>query len=418
MANNRFLEQLKSNSLFIKNFTYLSLVEVINIIVPFIILPYLITTLGKSNYGLVIFAQSVIIYFTILQNFGLNTYAIKEISINSKAKNKLSSIVSNVISVKFILFFINLLLLYALTFVFPVIGENKLLFFLSMWVCFFDIIFPRWYFQGVEKMKWITYVFFISKLSSLILIFTLVESPEDYIKVPVIYAFGSLFPSIGSLFIIFKKDQLKFSIPRIESLKTTTKQSLNFFISEVSIAVFANSNKVIIGSVLGMVELAYYDLADKIITTFRNVPLTIVRDSIYPRVAKTKNLQIVVKTTKIMSVYAILVVTFIFLFAPYMIRILGGEDMATSILVLKLFSFAILTTHISNYFITVGLWSMGYEKTFRNLMVYSTVLFLCLIVVLWIGNWMNIYTLTFLPVIVDIYLIIHTYYIYKKEKLF
>lgn len=228
MANNRFLEQLKSNSLFIKNFTYLSLVEVINIIVPFIILPYLITTLGKSNYGLVIFAQSVIIYFTILQNFGLNTYAIKEISINAKAKNKLGSIVSNVISVKFILFFINLLLLYALTFVFPVIGENKLLFFLSMWVCFFDIIFPRWYFQGVEKMKWITYVFFISKLSSLILIFTLVESPEDYIKVPAIYAFGSLFPSIGSLFIIFKKDQLKFSIPRIESLKTTTKQSLNF----------------------------------------------------------------------------------------------------------------------------------------------------------------------------------------------
>lgn len=418
MFNNRLLEKIKSNSLFIKNFTYLTLVEIINIIVPFITLPYLIVTLNKENYGLVVFAQSILLYFTILQNFGLNTYAIKEISINSKNTNKLSSIVSNVILIKVVLFILNILILYSFTLIFPVMRENKLLFFLSMWVCLFDLVFPKWYFQGMEKMKWITYVFFVSKITSLLLIFALIKVPEDYIKVPVIYALGALLPGVTSMFIIFKKDKLKFTIENITSLKNTIKESVTFFISEVSIAIFANSNKVIIGSMLGMVELAYYDLADKIITTFRNVPLTIVRDSIYPRVAKTKNLSIVNKTTKIMSGYAILVVVFLFIFAPIIIDLLGGNDMKGSIIILRIFSLAIFTTHISNYYITVGLWSMGYERTFRNLMIFSTLLFLILIWLLWLLNSVNIYTLTGLPILVDLYLIIHTYYIYKKEQLF
>ena len=55
MALNNFFQLLKTNNNIFKNFTYLTLVEVINIVVPFITLPYLIVTLGKENYGLVIF---------------------------------------------------------------------------------------------------------------------------------------------------------------------------------------------------------------------------------------------------------------------------------------------------------------------------------------------------------------------------
>lgn len=418
MLINRLIDNIKSNNLFFKNFTYLSFVEIINIVVPFITLPYLITTLGRENYGLVIFAQAIIYYFLIFQNFGLNTYAIKEVSVNSKNNNKLSAIISNIIIVKSLLFLILLGLLFILTLIFPFLKENIFLLIFSLWICLFDIIFPKWYFQGIEKMKYITIVFFFSKITSLALIFIFIKKPDDYIKVPIIYALGAVIPGLISLIKIFKKDKLKFEFVSIASLAKTIKNSTTFFISEVSVAVFANSNKVIIGSVLGMVELAYYDLADKIISTFRNVPLTIVRDSIYPRVAKTKNLNIVKKTTKIMSVYAVLITIFIIIFAPFIIEILGGKEMLLSVNILRLFSVTIFTTHVSNYYITVGLWSLGYEKKFRNLMIFGTVLFLSLVVLLWALNFLNLYTLTFLPVVIDIYLIIHTYYIYKKEKLF
>ncbi|MGK0326137.1 MAG: PST family polysaccharide transporter [Polaribacter sp.] len=418
MALNKFFLLLKSNNNIFKNFTYLTLVEIINIIVPFITLPYLIITLGKENYGLVIFAQSIISYFFILQNFGLETYAIKEVSIHAGNHYKLSKIVSNVITLKIILFLFILVALYVLSEIFPFIYEYRLLFFLSLWVCLFDVIFPKWYFQGIEKMKYITYIYFVSKISSLIFIFILIKSPQDYIKVPFIYGASSLIPGVISLIIVFKKDKLKFSYSFSKDLITTFKNSFTFFISDLSVSIFANSNKVIIGSVLGMTELAYYDLADKIISAFRNVPLNIVRNTIYPQVAKTKNLKLVKLTTKIMSCYAIVVIFILYLFGPYLIEFLGGEEMTDSINILRIFSITIFTTHILNYYLTVGLWSLGYEKTFRNLMIYSTFIFLVLVLILYIFDVFSIYTLTLLPILVDIYLIINTYYIYKKEKIF
>jgi O-antigen/teichoic acid export membrane protein len=406
------------NSPFFKNLTNLSIVEFINIAVPFIILPYLLRVIGKEYYGLVIFAQAVISYFLILQNFGINTYAVKEVSLIKNNKRKLNSLVSNVFVFKIALFFFSLLLLFLLVSVFPYFKEIKLLLFLTMWICFFDVIFPKWYFQGLERMKYITYVFVVSKLGSLFLIIFFVKEPNDYILIPIIYGVSSIIAGLGSLVILFKIDRVNFLFPKISDLKILMQRSNTFFISEAAVAVFANSNKVIIGSVLGMNELAYYDLADKIVSVFKHVPLNIVRNSIYPRVVITKNMNIVKNTTLIMGAYSIIVIVFIMIFASSIVNIIGGIEMSNSSNILKLFSISIFTTHISNYYITVGLWSFGYEKVFKNLMIYSTLVFLALFVLIWQLKMINIYSMTILPIIVDVYLIFHTYYIYKQKKLF
>jgi O-antigen/teichoic acid export membrane protein len=406
------------NSPFFKNLTNLSIVEFINIAVPFIILPYLLRVIGKEYYGLVIFAQAVISYFLILQNFGINTYAVKEVSLIKNNKRKLNSLVSNVFVFKITLFFFSFLLLFLLVSVFPYFNEIKLLLFLTMWICFFDVIFPKWYFQGLERMKYITYVFVVSKLGSLFLIIFFVKEPNDYILIPIIYGVSSIIAGLGSLVILFKIDRVNFLFPKISDLKTLMQRSNTFFISEAAVAVFANSNKVIIGSFLGMNELAYYDLADKIVSVFKHVPLNIVRNSIYPRVVITKNMNIVKNTTLIMGAYSIIVIVFIMIFASSIVNIIGGIEMSNSSNILKLFSISIFTTHISNYYITIGLWSFGYEKVFKNLMIYSTLVFLALFVLIWQLKMINIYSMTILPIIVDVYLIFHTYYIYKQKKLF
>jgi O-antigen/teichoic acid export membrane protein len=406
------------NSPFFKNLTNLSIVEFINIAVPFIILPYLLRVIGKEYYGLVIFAQAVISYFLILQNFGINTYAVKEVSLIKNNKRKLNSLVSNVFVFKIALFFFSFLLLFLLVSVFPYFKEIKLLLFLTMWICFFDVIFPKWYFQGLERMKYITYVFVVSKLGSLFLIIFFVKEPNDYILIPIIYGVSSIIAGLGSLVILFKIDRVNFLFPKISDLKILMQRSNTFFISEAAVAVFANSNKVIIGSVLGMNELAYYDLADKIVSVFKHVPLNIVRNSIYPRVVITKNMNIVKNTTLIMGAYSIIVIVFIMIFASSIVNIIGGIEMSNSSNILKLFSISIFTTHISNYYITIGLWSFGYEKVFKNLMIYSTLVFLALFVLIWQLKMINIYSMTILPIIVDVYLIFHTYYIYKQKKLF
>ncbi len=411
------LNKVRKNKLFFQNLTYLSLLEGINILVPLITLPYLLRVLGKETYGLIIFAQAIIMYLAIFQNFGLNTLAIKEISIYRDNKEELNSIISNVFILKGLLFLSSLVILWMLVYFFPIFHEQRLLLFLTMWVCLVDFIFPKWYFQGIEKMKYITYVNAISKLVILILIFTIIKSQNDYLKLPIIYGIGALISGIFCMIIIFKHHKMKFVFSSVAKLIKLINESLTFFISDVSVSIFANSNKVIIGYFLGMTELAYYDLADKIIAVFRKTPLDIVRNAIYPRVAKTKDIKILHNISIIMGSYSILVIILIAIFAPLIVTLLGGKDMLESANVLRIFSISIFTTQISNYYITVGLWSLGYEKIFRNLMIYSTLVFLVLCVFFWFLGLINLYTLTAIPALVDIYLIIHTYFIYKNKKL-
>ena len=212
--------------------------------------------MGKDYYGLIIFAQAVISYLVILQNFGLNTFAVKEISIHANDKEKISSIVSNVLVLKGFLFIASLLILYIIILFISSFKSYEVLLFLTMWVCLFDFIFPKWYLQGLEKMKYITYIHFFSKIIVLILIFTLINKPEDYLRLPFFYLIGALLSGILSLIIIFKYHKIKFTSVTKNELKKIINKSTTFFISEVSVSIFANSNKVIIGSVLGMVELA------------------------------------------------------------------------------------------------------------------------------------------------------------------
>jgi len=386
-------------------------------LVPLITLPYLLRILGKETYGLIVFAQAIISYLVIIVDFGFNTYATKEISIHRNDKSKINEIVSVVLTSKAILFILSLLILtISLSFI-KQAYDYRILFYLSMWVCLYSVIFPVWFFQGIEKMKYITYLTLISRTIFLVLIFVFVKLPEHYLRVPAINGIGAITAGALSLYLILRKEKVSYKIPTYNQLKEYTTSALPFFVSNVSVKIFASSNKVILGAVLGMTEVAYYDLAEKIINVFRTVPLGIVRSTIYPRVAKTKNIKIVKTTTIIMSIYSLIIIVLLNIFAPTIITIIGGEQMLPSLPIIRLFSIIILTTHVSNYYITVGLWSFGYEKVFRNMMIYSSVLFLFLYLILWIFNAINIYTITVTPIIVDIYLIIHIYLFWQTIKL-
>lgn len=408
---------IEKNNLFFQNLTYLSILEIFNVLVPIITLPYLLRTLGKEMYGLVIFAQAIIYYLAVFQNFGLNTFAVKEASIHRDNSSKMSSLFSNVLIFKTILFICSLAIVFLLVSISSELRELSDLLFLTMWLCLYDLLFPKWYFQGIEKMKYITYLNGASKVIIVILIFTLIRSEKDFLLLPIIYGIGALIAGIGALIVVFNRHKIRFKPPGFKELQKLAKNTSAFFISDISISIFANSNKVIIGSFLGMAEVAYYDLADKIVSLFKKIPLNVVRDAIYPRVAKTRDIGIIHKISAIMGSYSIIVIIGLAFLAPLIVTLFGGSEMLESADVLRLFSISIFTTHISNYYITVGLWSLGYEKSFRNLMILATLIFLLLFGVLYLFDLINLYSLTLLPIIVDIYLIFHTYSIYKRKEL-
>lgn len=407
---------IQKNKILIQNFSYLSVLQIFNILIPLITYPYLIRVLGKETYGLVIYAQVVATYLQIIVDFGFDTYAIKEVSLNRDNCKKLSEIFSSLFILKGLLFLFSLFILGIVLHFIPESGSHNALFWLSMWLCLYNVIFPVWLFQGLEKMKYITLLNLTSRTIFLILIFILIKSPEDYLLVPTINGIGAIVAGGIAIYISFNNEKIHFIIPSFKVLRSYLKNSLDFFISTVSVKIFVSSNKFLIGTFLGLAELAYYDLADKVVSIFRNIPLDVVKNTIYPRVVKSRNAEILKKTTIIMSIYAILAVAFLNVFTSKIVLLFGGEDMLPSINVIRLYSIIILTNHITNYYLTVGLWSFGYVKVFRNMMIISSIMYLIIYSVFWLSGAINIYTITLTPIIIDVYLLIHVFIFWRSIR--
>ena len=153
-----FLQKIRtlkdSNKKIIENFSYLSLIQVSNIVLPLIIYPYLIRILGKELYGTIIFTQTVATYFSIFINFGFNIFGAKEIAINKQNIEKINEIFSSILIIKSIFWIISILILIISLFLLHIGVDKIILYIFSFLICINEVLFPQWFFQGIEKMKY------------------------------------------------------------------------------------------------------------------------------------------------------------------------------------------------------------------------------------------------------------------------
>lgn len=194
----------------------------------------MVRVLGDETFGLVAFATAFIIFFNILVDYGFNLSATREVSIHRENKDKITEIYSSVLAIKFILIFVSLMILSFIVFTFEKFSCHKELYFITFLSVIGQALFPIWYFQGMEKMKYIT---IFSKVVFTIAIFIFVNEESDYLIVPLLNGLGILIGSLYALYII-KKDFNQ----SIETIKLHFNDSSQFFLSRVSVSIYTSAN--------------------------------------------------------------------------------------------------------------------------------------------------------------------------------
>ena len=412
----RLKDRAAKHSSFIKNFSYLSALQIFNLILPLITFPYLIRVLGKETYGLVVFAQALISYLAILVGFGFNISATKEISIHRNDKTKLSEIVSCVLTIKFTLMILAFLILGVLLFFIPRTHGYKTLFLLSMWVCLFDVIFPIWYFQGLEQMKYIAYITMVSRLLFLGLIFVFIHAPEDFLFVPILYGMGALLAGGIAMIIIFIKHKIQFRKQSYKILTYYFKDSIPIFVSNVSISLYVNTNKIIAGAFLGMAEVAYYDLAEKL-TTVLKIPQNILSQSLFPKISKEKNIGFIKRLFKLTVILNVGLFLLSLIFSRSIILLLGGYQMLPAQTVVIILTITVPIIAMSNIFGIQLLIPFGFSKLFSRVVFTSALVYILQMIILWLTIGFSVESISVATVNNEIFCSAYLFYYCKKSKL-
>ena len=323
----------------ISNFFYLSLLQVANSILPFLIIPHLVQVIGYDKVGIVFMAQALMSYLLILTDYGFNLTATKFISVNRHSKTRLQYIYNAVLSTKLLLAIVAFLLLLILVWIFPVFREEKSLFLLSYFLVVGNTFFPVWFFQGIEEMKYISLMNFISRLFFMFSIFYFVTTKSDYVKVNFLSGMGSLISCAIAYVVIARKYTIKSRFSK-RYVKLQLNEGWHIFISNLAVNVYMYSNIFILGLFANKTVLGYFGIADKCIQGLRQI-LVVFYQAIYPKAchfAKASHRLLIGFYQRVFSVFLLFIIVAcisIFILAPFVVYLLTKSHEPQVILLLR-----------------------------------------------------------------------------------
>lgn len=333
--------QIGNNKKVIENYFFMTILQILNSLFYLLIYPFLIRTLGAHSYGLYVFAFSVSVYFVSFVQFGFDTPALKLISQFPDNKKLHSSVISGVLFSKLALFLLSLVIFVCLLAAVPIFRDNFWLFVICYFQIFSNILFPTWYFQGIQKMRVVTYIQLSLKILSLPLLFLWIKQPDDILLFASITISTGVFGGVVAMLILRYNYSIKLTKVSLNVLKKGFKDAVPFFLSSSMNTLKQQTATIIIGSFFSMTDVALYDLAMKIYS----VPTTLIssiNSALFPKMLNSK-WEVIKKVIKIENVIGILVILFLAVFGKNIIMLMGGQAMLKAYPILIILSLSIFT---------------------------------------------------------------------------
>lgn len=337
----------------LKNFFSLVSVQFANYILPLVTLPYLARVIGVEKFGLIAFAQAIVTYFVIITTFGFNLYAPREISIIRDDKEKTKATFWNIIYSQFALCFISFLILIVIIMISPSLRNEATLLLFTFGFVIGNILFPTWFFQGVEKMVYIAVMHLIIKIVYTVSIFIFIHRPDNYILVPLLFSVSQVIIGFIAIMIIIFHFGLTPTTVCYKKIFHTLKSSLVLFISNISINIYTKIHPILLGFMWGNVYVGYYSAAEKLFNAWILVQAQL-SATLYPHISKMIQNEhrdrwiIFIRKSFIASLaLAIPAAVICFILSKPIISLLFGTSFINSVFVLRIFSILFLIVGIN-----------------------------------------------------------------------
>ena len=360
----------------ITNFFSLSILNGLNVLLPLVTLPYILSVVGKANYGAYSYVYVIVQYVILFSTYGFNFSATKQISQCRDDDESVLRIYNAVTASKVLIAAsLSVVLLLCGKYVFKS-EEGILMFIYGLGMIIGDVLTPIWLFQGMERMKYMTIVNASSKVLFTILIFIVVREDNDYQLLILLNSCGYLLAGLLSVILVYRQFHLRLHWTTWSDILMQLKEGSAVFGSTFGMNLYRNANVIILKQFVTDDVVGLYSAAEKVVKGFQSI-ISPAAQALFPHLSlrfkgQPVNEQMgMLRKVSIPFTSVVLVVTLgVYIFAPLISDILCGREFAACVPLIRIMTLVILFGEINYLVGIVGLINMdGQRYFFRSVMV-------------------------------------------------
>jgi polysaccharide transporter, PST family len=368
-----------------RNIAALSILQLLNYALPLAVVPYLTRVLGPARYGLVIFAQAAIGYACSITDYGFNYSATRQVARHRSDPEALSRIFWSTLVAKSLLMLLCFAILGVLIALVPMFRSHAALFGATSGLLLGSVLFPMWFFQGIEEMRAVTIAQSVAKLTLVPLIFILVTNQEQFVRAAAIQSGTAVLAGIIGIPLIVRTSLVSWHRPSWGEVKDTFREGWHVFLSTTAILIYTSTNTLILGFLSGDVQTGYFGAANRAVQGSQGI-LVPVTQALYPHLnsmaVKSRDAAVaLIRKSVFWIVLVSLGVSILFLFGSAPIcHLVFGRKFDGSIAPLRWMAFLPVLLGLSNVFGVQTMLTFGMNKEFNRIVSSSVALNLLLTV--------------------------------------
>lgn len=244
-----------------RNISYQTMYQLLSVIAPLVVTPYISRLLGSENIGTYSYTYSIAYYFVMFAILGVTNYGNRTIASVNKSREERSRVFWEIYVFQMIMsiLMLGLYIVYLLLFC----KKNHFIAILQILYVLTPLFDISWLFFGCEDVKPVVIKNTIVKIISLVGIFTLVRSEKDLWIYTILLSGGQLFGMISMWFSLSKV--IDFYKPCLTNIKKHIVPNITLFIPVIAISVYKTMDKIMIGALSSNAQVGFYTNAESLI---------------------------------------------------------------------------------------------------------------------------------------------------------
>lgn len=394
------------------NASALAVLQIFTYAVPLLLIPYLTRILGIELYGVVAFGLAITQIACMVTDYGFNMSATYQIAKANGDREEVGRTICAVMACKVILFVAVSAGLASFILVDGKYDDYEIYFWLLLLAIFGQTFQPLWFFQGVERMFYITVYSSIGRLIYMAAVFYFVSEMNDYWLVAVSNGIAHTMAAVLGVAIMLRMGY-RLAWPGWKSIRACFSSSTQFFWARAAVSTYTAGGTFFLGLVASPVQIALYAAAEQL---YRGMVMLIVplHQALYPYMARTRNVKLFSKILFGAIGLAILGLSIGIYIAPWVIRIIYGEGFEDVYPVLLVFMVVFTIVIPSGLLGYPFLAALGNPGAANKSVMYGGVIQLLLLCICYAFGWAQAVNVVFAVFVVEVFVFLYRVFVAKN----